>query len=160
MEFWIPIVIKNRDTLIGFLEAFKNFCSFYDIPSSSDVNVIISSDRFNDILPDDSRMRNYTREGLKEKILVMIKKEEERGEHEGNSEDILQDNLLNLDCSECGMFYPFTNSQMIPKENFCCENCGRQLILYTKKDADEIAFDGDEEIVEKIMDEINKDLGI
>jgi len=159
-EYWIPIAVKNRDTLVGFLEAFKHFCAFYDIPSSTDVNVIISSDRFNDIFPDDTRMRNHTREQLKEKILKMIDAEQERSENEENDDYILEDNILNLDCNDCGMFYPFKTSLEIPEENCDCQICGRRLIHYTNLDAEQVEYDGDPNVIDSVMKEINKDLGI
>jgi len=159
-EYWISIVIKNRDTLVGFLEAFKNFCKFYEIPTATDVNVIISSDRFNDVLPDDSRMRNYSREDLKEKILDMIDKEQERSEKEENDGHLLQDNILNLDCNGCGMFYSFKTSRELPEADFDCQCCGRKLIYYINVDADSVMYDGNESFIDSVMEEINEDMDL
>jgi len=158
-EYWISIVIKNRDTLVGFLEAFKNFCKFYEIPTATDVNVIISSDRFNDVLPDDSRMRTYSRDELKEKILSMIGKEQERSEKEESDGYLLQDNILNLDCNTCGMFYSFDNSREIPEDDFECQ-CGRKLIHYINVDADSVKYDGNESFIDSVMEEINEEMDL
>ena len=159
-EYWIPVMIKNRDVLLGFLDAFSQFSSFYEIPTASDVNVIISSDRYNDIMPDDIRVREVTKIVLKEKILEMIDIECGRAEHVENSIGVLDSNLLNLDCKSCNNFISFKEQKEIPEKSFNCPNCGRCLIHYTNIDSSDIKYDGNEKILDEVMIDINKDLGL
>lgn len=153
-EYWIPVVVKNKSYLLGFIEAFATISEIHDI-SISDTEIALSSDRFNDILMDGSRIQNLSRNQLKEKIKKIILSTKE--EHEENSEDILKDYLLSVSCPNCGMFYGFKTENEIPEKDFQCNICDNMVIIYTNVNDDYFDFDGKSGDIEQIVEEISKE---
>ena len=153
--FWIPVVFKNKDTLIGFIEAFRSFAFYYDTPLS-DIEMMLSSERFNDTLRTGDRMRDLTRFQVKEIVKKMISRPD-RSEHVENDEQLYSENVLNIDCPKCGMFYSFKSFRDIPEENLKCQMCERTILFYSGLGDHEIEFDGDPELVDSLIEEIKKE---
>jgi len=154
-QYWVPIIAKNKEQLIGFVSAYKTFSFFYDTPIS-DMELMLSSERFSDIMKDGVRMRELSRNELKERIKKVLD-EPDRGEHIENDESIYEDNLITVTCPQCGMFYSFKNSTEVPEENFKCQMCNRVVIHYTGVDEDRVQFDGDAELMDNLIAEIHSE---
>ena len=153
---WIPIVAKNRDYILGYIDAWKIMSEVYELPMS-DMLHALGSDRFNDVMPDGSRMQDLSKKDLKEKIKnIMLKPS--RSEHIENTSDIYYENELVIECPGCRMVYMFKELIDIPKVNFGCSCCNRALIMYHHHDDDELTYDGESGTVEEIVREIHEDL--
>jgi ribosomal protein S27E len=129
----------------------------WDIPRS-ELTKVISSDRFNDVLQDDSRIRNLSKKELKEKIKGFMLEQNKDDEHQENDESLYKDYLLTVDCMGCGMFYSFTHHNEIPNEDFCCGTCGRTLIHYTGKDDELFEYEGNQPIIDEVVKEIQNEI--
>ena len=147
--YWIPIVVKNRDYLLGYIHGY-NFISEMTGTTLKEMHISISSDRFNDILSDGSRIQNLSRVELKEKIRNFYN----NSEHPDNADDILEDHLLSLSCS-CGIYYTFDGKDEIPEKDTCCSTCNKSIIEYTHRDDDCFEYDGEQGDVEAIIKELN-----
>ena len=58
--YWIPIVVKDKSYLLGYMNAYMFISEVYEI-DPNDLQVALSSVRFNDILIDGSRIENLTK---------------------------------------------------------------------------------------------------
>ena len=154
--YWIPIVVKNKDFLLGFIEAYNVASASFGIPID-DMELLMSSDRLNDVLMDGSRIREITRAELKQKLKDFIFKPEKDDKHPDNNAKILEDQLLMVDCPNCGMFYSFKEEQDIPKADTYCVTCGRAIIMYTNRDDSFFHYDGKQIDMEKVIAEIHKE---
>lgn len=152
--YWIPIVAKDKSYLLGFINAYHFLTGMHGIPST-DMEVALSSDRFNDVLLDGSRIQNLSRKELKVKIRELFF--DDIGNHPENSEDILDEYYLSLSCSNCGMFYPFKTDEDVPEEDYQCNVCGNTIILYIHENDDTFEYDGTIGDVDKIVDEIKNE---
>jgi len=153
--YWIPIVVKNKSYLLGFINAYHLVSEMYDI-SIQDMYIAISSDRFNDVLTDGSRIHNLTRKEFKTKLKKMYFSPNNE-KHPENDSDILNQYFLSVSCVGCGMFYGFKEENDVPEKDLICDVCGNTLISYIHDDDDYFDFDGDAGDVEKIVEEINKE---
>lgn len=139
---FVPLVTKNRDVLVGYLRAM----SMFDLGDSMfDYVLIMSSARFNDILPGNVRRRNLT---IEEQIQAIVDYRVAMFLHENEDEESEEDfeteePFLKLHC-ECGNYHEFETEADIPKTPMVCEMCGRHLIDYTNKEDSEFIYDGDE----------------
>lgn len=153
--YWVPIVVKNRDYLVGFTEAYRLLANIYSVPLS-ELSKTISSDRFNDVLFDGSRIKDISKKELKEKVRNMIFIPD-REEHVENDGEVYEQNLLTVECEHCGMFYSFKNCKEIPDVSTDCQICGRKLIIYTDLDDEDIEYEGEgQEVIENIVNEIHQ----
>jgi hypothetical protein len=155
--YWIPIVMKNKDYLVGYIEAYKTLSIIYEIPVSELHHTLSSSDRFNDVLQDGTRMRDLSNEELKNKLKEMISVPN-KGGHPENDEELYKDIILTIDCVHCNMFYSFKKIEEIPDESLNCSTCGKTLILYTNLNEDEIIYEGGRDQIDKAVKEITKEL--
>lgn len=136
-EYYVPIVVKNKDYLIGFLDANKMISPIVEIDYT-----VLDSMRFNDILPDGSR-RRYLDE---EQIIEILNSTDEKNNivefspTMGIREPEL-DVYLEVTCS-CGNYRKFKSAAEIPSKTVYCELCDRDIIDYTHHDDSEIEYDG------------------
>lgn len=154
--YWIPIVIKNKDYLVGFIESFRLMATVYDVPLS-ELGKTLSSDRFNDVMLDGTRIKDLTKKQLKEKVKDMIL-QPDRSEHIENDTDIYEKSVLTIDCTYCGMFYSFDTYEEIPEESCDCQICGKKILLYTGVNDNEIEYEGTDADIEGIVQEIHEEL--
>lgn len=142
--YYVPVAVKSRDYLVGFLDALDALSIVVQVDFEA-----LSSQRFNDYLPNNQRRRDLTDEQIVEvlneyeegrcvKEVGVEKKVDIDGEED---EDY---NYFEINCS-CGNYHSFQSSEEIPKSDFKCEICGKTLIEYLGKDDDEIDYDGDVE---------------
>lgn len=133
--YYVPVVSKNKDYLIGFLDAFTMFSSMFDIEGS-----VLDSMRFNDILPNGMRRRDMEDEDIKEQLKLI---EESKNIRENESTATPPDEpYLSVDCV-CGNSHKFDDAVDIPEKNLVCGICGKILIDYTGIDPFEYEYDGE-----------------
>jgi len=154
--YWIPIVVKNKDFLLGFIEAYNVASASFGIPIE-DMELLLSSDRLNDVLMDGTRIGNITRAELKSKLKKFIYKPDKDENHPDNSAKILDEQILMIDCPNCGMFYSFKEEEDIPKKDTYCVTCGRAIIIYTNRTDNFFHYDGKQMDMEKVINEIHKE---
>ena len=158
--YWVPVVCKNRDQLVGYIKGMKFILGTLDGMKNSNeetgveseividygqIDPCLDSSRFNDITPLDKRESEMSKEELKKFRQGMIKKAVLRGMeyHPDNDPEIFKEVFLKVECEHCGLvFYQFENPEDIPEESFYCQICGRKLIDYTEHEDNEYEFDG------------------
>jgi len=140
--YYVPVAVKSRDYLVGFLDALDALSIVVQIDFEA-----LSSQRFNDYLPNNQKRRDLTDEEI---IEILNEFDESRSvkevgldktvDLEGEEEEDY--NYFEINCS-CGNYHSFQTSEEIPKTDFKCGICGKTLIEYLGKDDDEIGYDGD-----------------
>ena len=151
---WVPIVVKNKDFLIGYIKGkllFEDLLS--DILNANDINIefgsidlCLDSTRFNDVLENGKRESEMSSKELKEYIDDMVKQRVDylNNKHPDNGENVFGEYFLRLDCV-CNLgTYIFETEDDVPENNLCCEFCQRVLIDYTGIDDDDFDYDGEE----------------
>lgn len=140
---FVPIVCKNRDYLIGFLDCASNIS--FDGDLENDMVLTLSSLRFTDYLPDGSRKRHHDKETITQ---ILTDYRESMRIHESVDDEMSEDSdsvippLLKLHCS-CGNYIEFATELDIPKHSHRCDLCSKYLIDYTFRDTYEFVYDGD-----------------
>lgn len=139
-EYYVPVVVKNRDYLIGFLDAVSSFAGIFEIDFTA-----LDSMRFTDVLPNGQRRRDLT----PLQILEVLSDEDEVNNVKENVKEIevVQIPYLEVNC-KCGNYISLNHPDELPKTTRCCELCNKVLIDYTGHDQDEYEYDGD---LEKMM---------
>ncbi len=140
-EYWVPVVIKNKDVLVSFLNGVHSVLQAFNYDLNN-IDLLLGSERFNDILPNGNRVKNMS----DTELLKYIKEEatkikESTNSHVENDNTILSNYYLSIECT-CGMFYGFNNQMEIPDKTCECSICGKKLIIYTKRDDSEFIYDG------------------
>jgi len=152
-HYYVPIVVKNKDMLVGIIsgiqashELLSNVFKTLDFPieevieinSYDSDNLMVGSDRFNDVLPD-GRIESEMTDKEKRLYLEDIVKT-------AYDKMMCEDNNVSLDCAlktscECGLgHYTWKTVKDIPSESFSCLECGKVLIDYTNHDEWEFDF--------------------
>lgn len=165
-EQWVPIVVKNKDWLVGYICGVQFIQSLIENSLEENgveidfrgLDLCLDSSRFNDVMEDgrresectDNEIKKYFEKIIEEKI-SMIK------DHHPDNEAIFDDCFLKVECV-CGLgIYTFKDSKEIPETQFKCSICGRVVIDYTEKDDEEFEYDGDSSNrVSLISEEITK----
>lgn len=165
-EQWVPIVVKNKDWLVGYISGLQMIESI--ICNSLEENgmeidfrgldLCLDSSRFNDIMEDGKResecttneIKKYYERIINEKI-DMIK------EHHPDNGQALKDYFLEVECF-CGFgIYLFKTPKEVPDKPFRCSVCGKVIIDYTDKNDEEFEYDGDaSKRVQLITEELSK----
>lgn len=149
--YWVPIVAKNRDYLMGYIKGCQNV---EDIILDSlnnagmdlkglHIDLCLDSSRFNDVLENGLRESDLSREEINRYYEKLIKQKFERvtEKHPENEAGILDAYFLTVECP-CGLgIYSFQRNE-IPDKQFKCAECGRIIIDYTGHDDFEYDFDG------------------
>ncbi len=145
--YWIPIVCKNKDYLIGYLngidlikytlsDIFKQMKINFDF---NNLDLFLDSSRFNDIMEDGRREHELNEKEKKDLFLELFESKLKSITKEKNTE---YSDVLNIECI-CGFgYYGWKSYIDIPTEQFICSECGRVLIDYTGNDDYNYEFDG------------------
>lgn len=141
-EQFVPIVCKNKDYLVGFLDCVSNIQ--FEGDGALDLVLTLSSLRFTDYLPSGDRKSEVTKEQITE--ILTEYRESMRIHEDGTSEteessDIVEQPLLKLHCT-CGNYVEFMVEEEIPKTPYKCDICNKYLIDYTYRDTWEFVYDG------------------
>lgn len=145
-EHYIPIVMKNRDCLVGFLagvhEYYTTMSSIFEELGIGDVlfspgeseMYSMSSRKYNDIMPDGRRESLLTKKEKKQIFDGVLEEAEGMMESEENDGIVEYSDVLKVSC-HCGMgFYSWEDYEDIPSVDVKCDICGRHLIHYTGHD--------------------------
>lgn len=145
-DCYVPIVAKNKDYLVGFLDALFVLSPIVQVDST-----LLDSMRYTDYLPNNQRRVDLEEDEIAE-ILSEHKKslhvkengiEKEVEElHNITEEDVLDYKYLEVHCT-CGNYYSFESAKNIPEHSMDCDLCGRRLIDYTDIDEREFEYRGD-----------------
>ena len=139
-RYWVPVVCKNRDHLIGYLEGMKLMEDLIldsliqagvDIDVSA-IELFLDSGRFNDVLMDGRRESELTDVDKKMWIRELVETKTMRMDEE-HIENDNEDNIdvLAIECT-CGYgFYSWESLEGLPNDIFTCQQCGRVVIDYT-----------------------------
>ena len=155
-EQYVPIVMKNKDSLIGFIQGIQDY---YDAVSptleemeleellfSPGLTVIydLSSRKYNDIMPDGRRESLLTKSEMKKMITDLL--EEIEAAQESNEDDTEYEDVLTISCP-CGLgHYSWKKYEDIPRSNTKCDICGRYIIHYTEIDDWDIDYEEGKDI--------------
>jgi len=147
--YYVPIVAKNKDFLIGYLKGLETAKDIIEeVMESIDIKVdlgpveiVLDSTRFNDLLENGKRESEMTDDELKS-YFYDIMEEISTKLTETNSENGVFDNtVLKVECS-CGFeFKSWEDLEDVPETNFLCRNCGKILIHYTNVNEYEYEYD-------------------
>lgn len=146
----VPIVVKNKDVLIGYIRAYNDLLtSIYEgnLLDLNDQNIlaqlspIFDSSRFNDYVDDGVKATDLTKEQFEQIRNQEIESYQKSLEHPDNKDDILDVGFFSVDCV-CGNFMSFKTVKDIPETDFKCDLCERTLIQYIRVDDEDIEVDG------------------
>lgn len=142
-DYFVPIVVKNRDYLVGFLNALDAFSL-----GSSKIDMVLSesSAKFNDILPGGLRRRHIS---IEDQIGIMIDYRMKMSAIEDpetlEERELEEDKFLEINC-ECGNYVSFDSAEDIPHTSLKCDICGKHLIDYTNRNDTDYVYDGNIEL--------------
>jgi len=143
--YYVPIVIKNKDMLVGYINGMNFFKRMmtHSLSSAglsadfSGIELCLESTRFNDILENGKNLWDLSDDEYDKFVeeKVRIKMERAQNPHPDN---ILESSpFLIVDCM-CGFgYYSFATSDKIPEDGFSCVECGKKLIDFTGYSDDE-----------------------
>ena len=161
--YWVPIVMKNKDSLVGYLNGMNLVTDQLGVEPEG-FYAILSSERFNDVLRDGRRGGDVNDFDFKEYIRNMMLEDVDRlnmrDEHEGCSPLILIDYYLPLSCT-CGNFFGFKEAVDIPDKQMKCDMCNHIVIDYTNKDDDDFGYDGIDHLerdIDEMIDDVRDEL--
>tara|TARA_R110001606_G_scaffold392489_1_gene561466 strand:+ start:12547 stop:13107 length:561 start_codon:yes stop_codon:yes gene_type:complete len=160
-EYFVPIVVKNRDSLVAFQEGVLSAADLSGQDLIYSPTMFLGPDRFTDISSNNTRLKSLSRSKLKEHLIEVIKCGVNRV-NTPHADDVnvnLGDYLLTVSCT-CGNFFGFYDSFDIPEKDLHCEICNKKVIEYIHVDDYEIEFDGlDQELYVSLIQEIKTELG-
>ena len=137
---WVPLVIKNRDALIGFIDGVNITDSIYNVDRDS-IFYSLSSERFNDITQSGKRLRDMNSAEFVKHAESLIQNGFDRAEAMSADDCDLNDFVLTVSCS-CGNFVGFGGDDSLPENDMHCDLCGRVLIQYTNENDGAFVYDG------------------
>lgn len=166
-EQWVPIVVKNKDWLVGYVSGIQMIESI--ISSTIEENgmeidfrgldLCLDSSRFNDIMENGKResectkneIKNYFKRIINEKV-DMIK------ENHPDNGNVFDNCFLEVECI-CGLgIYSFKTPKEIPDKQFKCSICGKVVIDYTDTNDEDFEYDGDAQTRVNIISEELKNI--
>lgn len=155
---WVPIVVKNKDYLIGSISAVQNFGSMVGL-MISDWPSLLSSERFTDVVSCDRRFSTMTNAERMVFVKEIVTESETRNSQEHLNGESLNEYIFSISCN-CGNFVGFKDTSEIPKDGLVCSVCGRVLIDYTHKNDDSFIYDGKEVNYGEYLERAKEELGI
>lgn len=147
--YYVPVVAKNRDFLVGYIKGLDLGREILiDVMESVGVkvnlgklDVVLDSNRFNDILKNGKHESEMTVDDMKEYIFDIFNEVSSKLDSDSSEIGAFDNDLLHVECS-CGYgFYSWVNYEDIPEETFHCGECGKVLIHYTGIDDFKLEYD-------------------
>ena len=132
--YYVPVVAKSRDYLVGYLDAIQIISTFANVDPT-----ILDSTQYTDILPNGLIRRDLTEEEIKQHLEEVDERKNVKENDTGEEEERP---YFDVSCS-CGNYHSFTDGLDIPEESLKCEICGKILIDYTGHEPLEYEYDGD-----------------
>ena len=136
--YYVPIVTKNRDHLIGYLHGINDGKDLITDALESvkididlgPIDAILDSSQYNDILENGRRGSEMTKKELDKYIYDLVEEMTDKMVDENTENNIDSENALVVDC-KCDLgYYAWRTFEDIPDEDFKCTNCGKVLIHY------------------------------
>jgi ribosomal protein S27E len=132
--YYVPVVAKSKDYLVGYLDALQIISTFADVDPS-----ILDSTQFTDILPNGVRRRDLEEQEIKD---ILEELDERKNIKENDTGEEEERPYFEVNCV-CGNYHSFSDGFEIPDETMKCEICGKILIDYTGHEPLEYEYDGD-----------------
>ena len=138
VPYFVPIVAKNKEFLVGYLYGIKDGKSIiHDALKSINidldlgpVDVILDSTRFNDMLANGKRESEMSHKELQKYIEDIVDDVTRKITDDNVENNIESENILEVECV-CGIgYYAWRTYESLPEESFKCTNCGKVLIDY------------------------------
>jgi hypothetical protein len=158
--YWVPVVAKNKDYLLGFLNGME--MTMITLQIFDDLNPALGSERFNDILPNGKRVGKMSKSEFKDHVKSAILDEQERVKARKNHPDHdpgILNYFFHVSCS-CGNFYGFNTPNDVPDDNLRCDWCDKLLFHYLNKDDSFFKYNGPDIDVNETVELVKKELGI
>jgi hypothetical protein len=133
-DYYVPVVVKNRDYLIGFLDAVSAISDEMEVDFTA-----LDSMRLTDVLPDGRRRRDLDPIAIMESIVSNTE-----GTVVETTMELQEQPYFEVHCN-CGNYIKFDSPHELPTVTRKCELCNKVLIDYTGHDQDDYDYDGDEE---------------
>lgn len=152
--YWVPLVVKNRDTLLGLLlgtVGAETITGRYMLPLENDniysstaySDILFNGEKVSEILEkynnDEDKANDHVREIYIKKSENITKSVMEQSENKDNSK--MYDALIDLECT-CGFPIRFEAFDEIPEEKCHCPMCDKIIIDYTNKEYDNMEYNG------------------
>lgn len=137
--YYVPIVAKNRDTLIGYIRGIADGKDIMtDVLESIDIkldlgpmDVVLDSTRFNDLLQNGKYESDMKDEELQSYIYDIVGELTDKMTDDNSENNIKSENVLAIECV-CDLgYYAWDSLDKIPHETFKCGECGKVLIHYS-----------------------------
>jgi hypothetical protein len=150
--YWVPIVVKNRDFLVGYIKGFNLIKEMVEESAKKldmdldfgEVDLCLDSSRFNDVIGDGRHERDLSENELNEYYKSEIERKISKMsiKHPENQKNVFDD-VLTVECN-CGLgIYSYKHYNDIPDKPVNCQICGKKIIDYTQYDDSEFEFDGE-----------------
>jgi len=148
-EYYVPIVAKNKDYLLGYIDGVDTAKDILSDISSyvndinidlHDMDIVLDSTRFNDILENGMIESNMTGEELHKYFYDIVNTISEKYLNDTSENNILRDDVLHVECVCPTGYFSWKDYESIPDKTFRCPDCGRVLIHYTDENTYEYSF--------------------
>jgi len=148
--YWIPIVCKNKDYLVGYLNGVGLIeFTFTDVFKQLEIDfnfknldLFLDSSRFNDVMEDGRREHEIDEDEKKQIFIDIFKNKLDSISNNHIENNTNYDDILRIECP-CGFgYYAWKEFKDIPAEQFKCAECNRVLIDYTGNNDYNYEFDG------------------
>ena len=134
-DYYVPVVVKNRDYLIGFLDAVSAISEEMEVDFTA-----LDSMRMTDVLPSGKRRRDLNPLEIMEDLASSL----EGTVVESTQTAYVEQPYFEVHC-ECGNYIRFNTPHELPTVTRKCEICNKVMIDYTGHDQDDYDYDGEEE---------------
>lgn len=143
-HYWVPIVVKNKDTLVGFTEGINLMTSITDSEIIYSPSMALSSERLNDTTIDGRRLYLMDDKELEKYITGLLKKSEARidSTHEDDECGIADEYYFHMSCGNCHNFFGYRSPNDIPDKDVVCEICDRTVLEYINVDDSDLTYVG------------------
>ena len=151
IPYYVPIVVKNKDYLIGYIRGLEtgkdimsDVLSYMNIDTDfGSMDVVLDSSRFNDILENGKRESNMSDDELRDYFYELIEEITDKTNDDNSENNIVDDSVFHVECT-CNIgYYAWNDYDTIPDETFKCVNCGKTLIHYTDNYCHSYEYDYD-----------------
>ena len=150
--YYVPIVAKNKDFLIGYINAVIDskelLCDTLESINTNlhldldldIINIMLNSSRFNDILENGKRESEMSDNDFKKYIYDIVHNATNKINADNTENNVQYNHILEVECS-CGLgYYSWDTYESLPEETFKCTNCGKVLIHYSGHSIHEYQF--------------------
>lgn len=148
--YYVPVVVKNKDSLVGYIKGLDYGREVItDVMDSMGIavtlprlDVMLDSNRYNDILKNGKHESEMSESDMKEYLLDLLEEISAKLDS-GSEQGVFDEDILHIECL-CGLgIYSWNDYNLIPEKTFKCTECGKVLIHYTGINEYELEYEGD-----------------